>query len=108
MNLHTISELDETTRNRLLADDQRRFVIESLRTARSGVDTTLDEIASHLDRAAQRAGSEHAESRRDLRCRLHHVHLPMLADAGMLDYDPETKRVCLGATWAVTATPESP
>jgi len=108
MNPQTTSELDETTRHRLLADGQRRFVIESLRTASGGIETTLDEIAAHLTQAAERTGNEHVDSRRDLRCRLHHVHLPMLSDADLLEYDPETKRVRLGSQWAVTATAESP
>lgn len=101
------TELDETTQHRLLADEQRRFVIESLQTASGGVDTTLDELTAHLVRAAERSGNEHVDARRDLRCRLHHVHLPMLADLGLLEYDPETKRVRLGSQWEVTATVES-
>lgn len=106
-NRHAVAELDESTQYRLLADEQRRFVIESLRTARRGVDTTLDELAAHLERAQQRTDGTDAECR-NLRCRLHHVHLPMLADVGLLDYDAETKRVRLGQSWAVTETAEAP
>ncbi|MFC6758212.1 MULTISPECIES: DUF7344 domain-containing protein [Haloarcula] len=107
MNLQTVSDIDETTQHRLLADEQRRFVIRSLQTARNGVDMTLDEITAHLERAVERTGSEQIGSRRDLRCRLHHVHLPMLAAAGLLDYDAKEKRVSLGAPWAVTAPAET-
>ena len=104
MNIRTVTELDETTRHRLLADEQRRFVIETLQTAHSDVETTLYELAKHIERAAQRIdGSEDADCR-SLRCRLHHVHLPMLADAGLLEYDPTTKEVRLGQAWAVTAS----
>ncbi len=103
----TTAELDETTQHRLLADGQRRFVIESLRTASGGVETTLDELTDHLVRAAERTDTEHVDGQRDLRCRLHHVHLPMLSDAGLLEYDAEAKRVRLGSEWAVTATVES-
>lgn len=63
MNLHTASELDETTRHRLLADAQRRFVIESLRTASSSVDTTLQDVSPHLAKIAQRTAT--VESPRD-------------------------------------------
>lgn len=107
MNLPNLPELEETTRYRLLADGQRRFVIESLRTASGSVDTTLDELAAHLEGVAQRTGNEHVDSERELRTRLHHVHLPMLADAELLAYDAESKRVRLGSNWAVTATAES-
>jgi len=107
MNPTNISELDESTRHRLLADEQRRLLVESLKTARGGVETTLDELADYLQRAAQRTGRVEADRRRTLRCRLHHVHLPMLDDADLLDYDPETKRVRLDTQWAVTASAES-
>lgn len=95
MSARLTSELDETTRHRLLADDQRRFVIESL-AAGGAVETTLGELAAELDRVAQRALGVDAAERRNLHCRLHHVHLPMLDDAGVLQYDPRTKRVLLG------------
>jgi hypothetical protein len=104
MNIHTATELDETTRHRLLADEQRRFVIGTLQTARSGVETTLDELARHVEKAAQRTDGTEGTDFRSLRCRLHHVHLPMLAEAGLLEYDPTTKRVRLGQPWPVTAT----
>ena len=104
MNLHTVTELDETTRHRLLADEQRRFVIETLKTARSGVETTLEELATHVESVAQRTGGSEDPDCRSLRCRLHHVHLPMLDDVGLLEYDPKTKQVRLGQSWAVTAS----
>lgn len=107
MNQHTVTELDDKTRYRLLDDEQRRFVIESLQTVRSGVDTTLDDVATHLERTAERTGRKDADPRRTLRCRLHHVHLPMLADAGLLEYDAETKRVRLGGPWSAAGTAES-
>lgn len=105
MNLHNATDIDESTRYRLLADAQRRFVIESLETGTTRVQTSLDELATHLERAAER--SDVVDGWPTLRCRLHHVHLPMLAEAGLLDYDPATKEIQLGGPWAVTATAES-
>ncbi|WP_262177241.1 DUF7344 domain-containing protein [Haloarcula laminariae] len=90
---HSLSDLDEPTRHRLLADGQRRLVIESLDTATGGVDTTLEDIAVHLEREAERTGDESVGCPAALRCRLHHVHLPMLDDLGLLAYDAATKRV---------------
>ena len=101
MNERYISELDETTRHKLLADDQRRFVIESLQP----VETTLGDLASSLDRVAQRYYDADAPARRNLRCRLHHVHLPMLDDAGLLEYDARTKHVRVGGRDEMAASP---
>ncbi|WP_324664623.1 DUF7344 domain-containing protein [Haloarcula sediminis] len=98
---HTVFALEETTRHRLLADEQRRSVIESLLTAGRG-DTTLDAFAARL----QRAGHGQVDSRQHLRCRLHHVHLPMLADAGLLEYDGETKRISLDGPRALPTPAE--
>jgi len=92
MNLRDTPELDETTRHRLLSDPQRRFVIESL-TIDGRLETTLDALASDLDRVAAHDDSVDAYVRRNLRCRLHHVHLPMLSDAGLVDYDAAAKRL---------------
>jgi len=107
MNSPDISELDEMTRHRLLADDQRRFVIASLRAAPCGDETTLDELATALDRMARREAVPDAGYRQNLRCRLHHVHLPMLDDAGVIDYDSRTKQIRLGAQGTATALAES-
>lgn len=106
MNRQDNPELDETTRHRLLSDPQRRFVIESLDTA-GRTDTTLGALASDLDRAAQRDDSVAADVRRNLRCRLHHVHLPMLSDAGLVDYDASTKRIRLRGRGAIAAVAAS-
>ena len=92
MNLQHTPELDETTRHRLLSDPQRRFVIESLYTG-GRTETTLDAVANDLDRVARRDDSVAQGIRRNLRCRLHHVHLPMLSDAGLVDYDASAKRL---------------
>lgn len=101
MSRHTISALEETTRHRLLADEQRRSVIESLPTVGHG-DITLDAFAAHLE------GTENVRvaSGQRLRCRLHHVHLPMLDEAGLLAYDGETKRVSFDDPQAVAKPAE--
>jgi len=96
MSARPLSHLDETTRHRLLADEQRRFVIELLGTAKGHAGVTHDEFASDIDRVAGGTGEPGGEQRRNVRCRLHHVHLPMLDDAGVVAYDPETKCLRLG------------
>lgn len=96
---HALSALTETTRNRLFADEQRRFIIESLPTVGRD-DITLDEFVAQLEEAE----NVQADSLQRLRIRLHHVHLPMLDEAGLLEYDGATKRVTLDSPRAV-ATP---
>ena len=47
------------------------------------------------DLAARIAGGEDAAaaSAEQVAVQLHHAHLPKLAAAGIIDYDPETKRI---------------
>ncbi|MDS0284618.1 DUF7344 domain-containing protein [Haloarcula onubensis] len=102
MNRQTVSGLDETTRHRLLADEQRRVIVETLRTASPSGEITLEELAARLVRATARDGGEAVDDRRTLSRRLHHVHLPVLADAGLLEYDAETRQVRFGRARTVT------
>jgi len=106
MNLRDTPELDETTRHRLLSDPQRRFVIESL-TIDGRLETTLEALVRDLNRVAAHDDSVAASVRRNLRCRLHHVHLPMLSDAGLVDYDASAKRLRIRDPSAISAPAES-
>lgn len=67
--------------------DVLRFVSDAAdRTA------TVDDLASHLvDRAAERADDPPRRER--IAAALHHVHLPTLSDAGVVDYDARSKVV---------------
>ncbi len=64
---------------RLLADEQRRAVLAVL-LERDG-EMTLEDLRSRL---ADRVGDE-----RHAGIRLHHVHLPKLAAAGLIEYDSD-------------------
>jgi hypothetical protein len=89
------TDLEPTERHRLLADDLRRAFVEMLAASRMRTrHLSLGELASDLDRfeAANRA-IEHDRQR--LLTRLHHVHLPLLDQAGVLEYDPASKEVDL-------------
>ncbi|WP_438267353.1 DUF7344 domain-containing protein [Haladaptatus halobius] len=70
--------LTEILRNR-----QRRAICKCLNSTPDG---TLDEL---LDQLCQRTPVKETDSaeRHRLRIRLHHVHLPFLADLGVLEYD---------------------
>jgi hypothetical protein len=85
----TISGNDETRRHRLLADARRRRVIEVL-DGRHGT-LTVAEVAESL--AKREAADQTADAGGPLTTTLHHVHLPMLADGGVCEYDPQTRTV---------------
>lgn len=69
----------------LLADADRRAIIAYFRNAHSD-DATVSELATHIrDRRDDHGEQETA--------RLHHVHLPRLAEAGVVEYDPRSETV---------------
>lgn len=70
----------------LLADRRRRRVLDYLRDHGAG-SASLEELVSHL------AGDDGSPARERLGLSLRHVHLPKLAEAGVLDYDREAGRV---------------
>lgn len=89
------SGLDETFR--LLQNARRRFVLHSLRHRAERAD--VSELASAL--AAWESGGDESvteEGVGTVELSLHHAHLPRLAEAGTVSYDPETNRVALADT----------
>lgn len=79
----------------ILSDVHRRRVLWFL-LERS--DTTVEELADVL--AGWRAADEafvDADDRRELLVSLHHVHLPRLADAGLVTYDADAGSVRLSS-----------
>ncbi|WP_459190770.1 DUF7344 domain-containing protein [Halosimplex sp. J119] len=75
----------------LLRSERRRLVLDVLSNEHAA--TTLDDLAAEV--AAREsdfdADDERAMSR--LKTALHHNHLPKLAEADALEYDPATHRV---------------
>ena len=73
----------------VLADEYRRLAVEAL----SGRDGPI-QIADLAAVIAERVhGESVARSEREIATALHHAHLPKLADADLLDYDPESTTV---------------
>lgn len=72
--------LDADRIYRLLADEERRALLAIL--LERDDETSLDDLRARL---AERIGDE-----RHAGVRLHHVHLPKLDEAGLLNYDTET------------------
>lgn len=75
----------------LLADADRRAVLDCLADAPDGTATVAD-LAEHVaDRRADATGERPDED--DVLQTIHHVHVPKLADAGVVDYDPRSREV---------------
>lgn len=85
---NTTAAIDDSVRYRLLADEERRLVIETLCDASGGF--SLSELT---DEVVQRASYDEASAPERVRIRLHHAHLPMLDESGVIDYDPEELQV---------------
>lgn len=74
--------LSEGERHKLFAADERRFVLDALAERESPVD--LSELAEAV---AVRMGRTDGEDVDAMKVLLHHVHLPKMVDAGVLEYD---------------------
>ncbi|WP_436928752.1 DUF7344 domain-containing protein [Halosimplex halobium] len=71
-----------------LADATRRAVLAEL--VDSDATATVEELVAALADHPAAAGPDATADRTDLRTALHHVHLPTLAEAGGVTFDPET------------------
>jgi len=97
--IHHIPEnLTETLRHEILASEMRRCVIEIFGVTHGPIESTLGELANDIDRYYSGTGNWSSQT---ILVRLHHVHLPLLDDAGLIDYDEETKQVSLRAAAAM-------
>ncbi|WP_436907912.1 DUF7344 domain-containing protein [Halosimplex marinum] len=86
-----VVELGADERYELLAAERRRAVLAVL--DERGAPTPLDELAEAVAaRERERAGGS-ADGHDRLAVSLHHVHLPRMADLGVLDYDAGANRV---------------
>lgn len=68
---------------RLLGNETRREIIRVLKKSEEEA-KTIDGLAAAIAR-----GSE----RQDVAIRLHHVHIPMLAESNLIEYNPKSGRV---------------
>jgi len=98
------NRIGDRERHRLLASERRRTILEALDTlGRTGSHVTLGELASDVDRIEQRVGSD-TPSKGTLLIELHHVHLPVMDDVGIVAYDPDTKRVSIEPEFVTAPT----
>lgn len=84
-----IVDLTESERHRLLAVERRRVVLEALADGQSTFD--LRELAREV--AAREDGPTGEETVDAVALALHHVHLPKMADLGVVAYDATCQQV---------------
>lgn len=82
---HETARIETDDLYRLLASEERRIVLDTLEgTASVSLDTLATEVV---------AGKRDATTEMEAKISLVHQHLPMLADAGVLEFDRETDHV---------------
>lgn len=83
------AELSESERHSLLSAARRRIVCDVL--ANEGASITFEKLAEAV--AAREREESKPATEDEVRIALHHIHLPKLASAGVIDYDAETKQI---------------
>lgn len=84
-------ELTASERHRLLKEERRRLALFVLAGRTAPVE--LEEVTAQIvAREGGTAGPDN-DDRRRVAHSLRYVHLPRLADAGVLDYDPEANLI---------------
>ncbi|NHN43471.1 hypothetical protein G9C85_17780 [Halorubellus sp. JP-L1] len=83
-------DLTESETHRLLSSERRRAVLDVLATRTDPVD--LSDIARTVA-ARENADEPDAKAIERVAVSLHHVHLPLIAEVGVIDYDGDANRV---------------
>ena len=81
----------DSDRMRLLASNRRRVLLDVVEDRSMPV--SLDTLAAAVGEAEGDAAGLGTEAIDLIAITLHHNHLPRLADAGVLDYDPTSNHV---------------
>ncbi|MEF8824726.1 MAG: ArsR family transcriptional regulator [Halapricum sp.] len=73
----------------LVADRNRRRIIHSLRREADGI-TTFDDLVDQLHSCDSDSRNDTLRNREQLALRLHHTHLPKLADHDIVEFERST------------------
>lgn len=84
-------DLTESERHRLLEVDRRRYALAALSEHEGPVD--LDDLAADVAAREEGVDEDDPSVLDTMATALHHIHLPKLSDAGVVDYDPRANRV---------------
>ncbi|WP_424003307.1 DUF7344 domain-containing protein [Haloarcula salina] len=77
----------------LLSNRRRRNLLRFVESA--GGESAVPAITDHLAQSEYGSDEVSASQRKNVYVSLHQTHLPKLADAGVVEYDEQTKRVAL-------------
>lgn len=86
-----MDDLPESEYYRVLAAQRRRVALDVLAGRTAPVD--LEELAAAIAARELDGGDAGEGPVRRTAISLHHVHLPMLSETGVIDYDPGAGRV---------------
>lgn len=86
-----MSSLDETDRHLLLSVARRRITIDILANGTAPI--YLDDLAAAVADRETDAAMASNETVERVAVSLHHSHLPMMDDFGLIEYDRESTRV---------------
>ncbi|WP_247728632.1 DUF7344 domain-containing protein [Halovivax limisalsi] len=85
------TDLDESERHRLLSSERRRRVLAILSNRTAPISCSA--LANLLAVAEHGRADPPDEALRTVRISLHHCHLPVMDELGVVDYDPTTTLV---------------
>lgn len=92
MNAHELPREDDTGGSLAPSDRHRVLMDERRREALAVIDDL--ELPVDLGVVAEAMGeTDRSETPDTIALQLHHKHLPMMAELGIVDYDPESNRV---------------
>lgn len=84
-------EAEATNLHAVLANRRRRQVLEVLDEV--GAPVTLADLATEIARREASTRGVDADAIERIRASLYHHHAPMMADRGVVEYDPEHRTV---------------
>lgn len=84
-------DLSTIDRDRLLESDRRRMTIDVLVGKAGPVE--LADLAAGIAARENGLDAVDRETVARVAISLHHVHLPRIADCGVIEYDPSTNRI---------------
>jgi hypothetical protein len=91
-------ELAETKRHRLLAAGRRRIILTILPNQSPPIH--LQTLAEKVAKRESDGETVEEDTSKRVMETLHHTHLPMMEDLGLLRYDSETNHVEFAESWA--------